>query len=347
MKNKNKKQEAPEGGLFFSKTYDFLERYLPLQVGRSRATVESYRDALSVFRRYVRDERGLGVRDMRFGDCTRDLVLSFLEHLRARGCAAGTCNQRLAAIRSYLWYAADRDVALQSVAISVSRIPRVKGPQRVKETLSEDALAAILSQPDPRGRNGVRDRAMLALFYDSMVRLSELLGLDVGDVYLDDEPRIFVTGKGNKERMVAITADAAAHLEVLIACKHGPDPDPSAPLFYTVHGGRKTRMSESNAQDIVKKHAAAARAECPGIPEHVHPHMFRRTRATDLLQQDVELELISSMMGHADINTTRTYAKPSLKKQRAEMEAANPPALGEVPVWVGNEDEMLRLCGLR
>ena len=75
--------------------------------------------------------------------------------------------------------------------------------------------------------------------------------------------------------------------------------------------------------------------------------MVRRTRATDLLRQDVELELISSIMGHADINTTRTYARPSLEKQRKDMEAANPPALGEVPVWVGNEDEMLRLSGLR
>lgn len=344
---KNKKQKAPEGSLFFSRTYDFLERYLPLQLGRSRDTVESYRDALSVFRRFVRDELGMGLRDMRFGDCTRDLVLSFLEHLRARGCAAGTCNQRLAAIRSYLWYAADYDVAVQSAAISVSRIPRVKGPQRVKETLSEDALAAILAQPDPRGRNGVRDRAILALLYDSMVRLSELVGLDVGDVCLDGEPRIFVMGKGSKERVVAITEDAAAHLRALIACKHGPDPDPGAPLFYTVHGGVKTRMSKSNAQGIVNKYAALARAECPDVPERVHPHMFRRTRATDLLQQDVELELISSIMGHADVNTTRTYAQPSLEKQREGMEAANPPALGEVPVWVGNEDEMLRLCGLR
>ena len=344
---KGKKQKVPESGLFFSKTYDFLERYLPLQLGRSRDTVESYRDALSVFRRFVRDERGMGLRDMRFGDCTRDLVLSFLEHLRARGCAAGTCNQRLAAIRSYLWYAADCDVAVQSVAISVSRIPSVKGAQRIKETLSEGALAAILAQPDPRGRNGVRDRAMLVLLYDSMIRLSELVGLDVGDACLDDEPRIFVTGKGNKERVVAITEDAAAHLKALIACKHGPDPDPCDPLFYTVHGGARTRMSKSNVQDIVKKYAARAREECPDVPERVHPHMFRRTRATDLLRQDVELELISSIMGHADINTTRTYARPSLEKQRKDMEAANPPALGEVPVWVGNEDEMLRLSGLR
>ena len=67
-------------------------RYLPLQVGRSPRTVESYRDALTVFRRYLRDERGLSVAGMEFGDCTRDLVLSFVEHLRAAGCSAGAAG---------------------------------------------------------------------------------------------------------------------------------------------------------------------------------------------------------------------------------------------------------------
>ncbi|MDO4539349.1 MAG: site-specific integrase, partial [Coriobacteriales bacterium] len=229
-----KRREAP---LFFSRTYDFLERYLPRQVGRSENTVESYRDALTVFRRFVRDERGLTVADMEFGDCTRDLVLTFLERLQERGCSAGTCNQRLATIKSYLWYAADRDVAIQSVALSVSRITPVRGPEQIKEKLSEAALAAILAQPDPSTRKGVRDRAMLVLLYDSGIRLSELLGLRVGDVRLGDDPRIYVTGKGDRERVVAITPATAAHLAAHLGCAHGPDPDPGDPLFYTRRDG--------------------------------------------------------------------------------------------------------------
>ena len=265
-------RDAP---LFFSRTYDFLERYLPRQVGRSPHTVESYRDALTVFRRFVRDERGLSVADMEFGDCTRDLVLSFVEHLRSQGCSAGTCNQRLAAIRSYLWFAADRDVAIQSVALSVSRIPPVKGPERIKEKLSEPALAAVLSQPDPSTRKGVRDRAMLVLLYDAGIRLSELLGLLVGDVRLGDDPRIYVTGKGSKERAVAITPATADHLSAHLCCMHGASPDPGDPLFFTMRGGCKCRMSASNVQRIVQECADKARQGCADVPAKVHPHMFR------------------------------------------------------------------------
>ena len=341
------RREGGDTRLFFSRTYDYLERYLVRQVGRSPHTVESYRDALTVFRRYVREERGLGVADMEFGDCTRDLILSFLEHLRAQGCSAGTCNQRLAAIRSYLWYAADRDVAIQSIALSVSRIPPVKGPERIKETLPEAALAAILTQPDPSTRKGVRDRAMLVLLYDSGIRLSELLGLDVGDVRLDDEPCIYVTGKGSKERAVAITPATASHLSAHIACMHGPTPDRSSPLFFTAHGGARHRMSPSNVQRIVQACADAARSACPEVPERVHPHMFRRTRATDLYQSGVALELVSRILGHSSMETTKVYARPSMEMMRSAMESAQPPDAGESPLWVGNEDEMARLCGLR
>ena len=342
-----KRDERKGGPLFFSRTYDFLERYMPLQVGRSRHTVESYRDALTVFRRFVRDEAGMSVADMAFGDCTRDLVLTFLEHLRSSGCSAGTCNQRLAAIKSYLWYAADVDVAVQSVAMSASRIPPVKGPERVKETLSEEALAAILAQPDPSKRKGVRDRAMLVLLYDSGIRLSELVGLDVGDVFLDGEPRIYVTGKGSKERVVAITRATAAHIAANLSCMHGCDPDPASPLFFTMRSGAMRRMSPSNVQRIVQACADGARNTCADVPEKVHPHMFRRSRATELYQGGVPLELVSRVLGHSSIETTKVYAKPSMEMMRQTMESAYPAALEEKPVWVGNEDEMARLCGLR
>ena len=284
---------------------------------------------------------------MTFGDCTRDLVLSFLEWMRDGGLSAGTCNNRLAALRSYLWYAAGDDVAIQSVALAVSRVPKVKGPQRVKEVLSEAALRAVLSAPDADSPKGVRDRAMLALLYDSAIRLSELVGLTVGDVRLDGEPSVFVTGKGRKERFVAITEPAAAQLRAHIARNHGDAPDSSEPLFYTVHQGKHCRMSDGNVQRIVQQYANKARESCPEVPEKVYPHMMRRTRATDLWEAGVEAELISNVLGHASVNTTMLYAKPSLEKMRAAMESGTSVPDAEEPAWVGSEDEMARLCGLR
>ena len=196
-------------GLFFSRTYDFLERYLPRQAGRSPETVRAYRDALTVFRRYARDVLGKGVGDLAFGDVDRDCVLGWLERMGEEGLSAATRNQRLAAIRSYLWYAADCDVAVTSVALSVSRIPPAKGPQRVKECLSEAALRAILAAPDASTRMGARDVALMSVLYDTGIRLSELTGLTVGDALVDHEqPHVFVTGKGDKERIAPIAGTA-------------------------------------------------------------------------------------------------------------------------------------------
>lgn len=335
-------------GLFFSRTYDFLERYLPRQAGRSPETVRAYRDALTVFRRYARDVLGKGVGDLAFGDVDRDCVLGWLERMGEEGLSAATRNQRLAAIRSYLWYAADCDVAVTSVALSVSRIPPAKGPQRVKECLSEAALRAILAAPDASTRMGARDVALMSVLYDTGIRLSELTGLTVGDALVDHEqPHIFVTGKGDKERPVGLSDPAVAQLRRHLAMSHSTPADKSDPLFYTKIKGGRRRMSSSNVERIVQKYADEARESCEEVPERVYPHMFRRTRATDLYQQGVELALVSRILGHASMETTKVYAKPSIEQMREAMGKVGRVDEPEEACWVGDEEMMARLCGLR
>lgn len=334
--------------LFFSRTYDFLEVYLPRQAGRSPDTVDCYRDGLTQFRRFARERLGKGVGELEFGDVGRDAALSFVEWMRGGGASAGTCNARLAALRSYLWYAADADVAVQSVALAVSRVPQAKGPSKVREALSPAALAAVLSAPDPSTLEGMRDRALLATLYDTGVRLSELVGLDVGDLVLSGpDPSALVTGKGNKQRAVALSDVTVGHLSQLVRVCHGDDPDPASPVFCVRRRGSWSRMSGGNVERIVRKHAAAAREACPEVPESVYPHMFRRTRGTDLYRAGVPIELVSALLGHASVDTTRVYAKASTEMLREAMGAAPSPAGPEEPLWVGDEEALARLCGLR
>lgn len=335
--------------LFFSRTYDWLESYLPRQAGRSDATVESYRDALTMFRRYVRDVLRRGIGEFSFGECDRDCVLGWVAHMRADGLAAGTCNQRVAAVKSYLNYAADADVALTSLALSVGRIPPVKGPQRIKENISETALRAILSAPNPGTKLGQRDLAMLCLLYDTGMRLSELTGLTVGNALVEHEsPHVYVVGKGDKERPIGLSDETVAQVRRHLSVSHGPDPVKSDYLFYAWHGGARNRMSASNVQRIVKKYADEARRTCPEVPDPCYPHMWRRTRATDLYQQGVELALVSRILGHASMETTKVYAKPSMEMMREAMNSAsNGIGNGEQASWEADEDLMARLCGLR
>lgn len=170
--------------LFFSKTLDFLEHYLPEQSLKSRNTIETYRDALTVFRRYVTDTMNLSLRTFGFEDCTHEFLLLYIEFLHKNGNSETTCNNRLAAIRAYLWYAADCDISLQSAALTASQVPFLKVPKLTREVIPDDVLKALLSAPSDT-KIGRRDKLILILLYDSAVRVSELLSMNVSSVNLE------------------------------------------------------------------------------------------------------------------------------------------------------------------
>ena len=334
--------------LFFSMTHEFLDIYMVKQLGRSPDTIESYRDALTLFRRYVLGELNISITKFTFAQCTRNLILGFLEYLEAHGNKPGTRNQRLAALKSYLWFAADKDVTLQSIALEVSRVPQCKNPATEKYMLSEDALNAIFSQPAGT-RMGLRDRTMMILLYDSAARLAEILNLEVNDICLNEKnPYIRIMGKGSKERVVATSAKTVKHVKQYLDVYRLKDNPDTNLLFYTIIKGRSGKMSEGNVERFIQQYADKARESCPDIPLRVYPHMLRRTRATNLYQNGVELALISRILGHAFLDTTRVYAKPSLAMMGKAMDSFGAPQTrDEKPLWIGSEEEMAKLCGLR
>ena len=334
--------------LFFSMTYEFLEIYMVKQVGRSLDTIKSYRDALSIFRRYILNELNISIAKFRFAECTRSCIFGFLGYLEARGNKPGTRNQRLAAIKSYLWFAADKDVTLQSIALEVSRIPQCKNPQTDKYVLSEIALNTIFNQP-ANTRMGLRDRTIMILLYDSAIRLAEMLNIRINDICLSEtNPYVRIMGKGSKERVVAINTKTAKHIKQYLDVYRLRDNPDSNLLFYTIIKSKAGKMSEGNVERFIQQYADKARETCPDIPQRVYPHMFRRTRATNLYQNGVELSLVSRILGHAFLKTTQRYAKPSLTMMRKAMDAVQVHQMAdEKPLWVGSEEEMAKLCGLR
>ena len=128
--------------------------------------------------------------------------------------------------------------------------------------------------------------------------------------------------------------------------KSHPENDPDQPLIYTEIKGCKGRMSVGNVERIIKKYVEELRPTHPDLPKTVYPHMFRRTRSTNLYQDGVELELISRILGHSSTETTRIYAVPSMEMMRKAMESGTL-AVNEEQQWPDNDDEIARLCGLR
>ncbi len=334
--------------LFFSMTYEFLEIYMRVQLERSPATIKSYRDALTVFRHYLRDQQNIFLGSFEFIQCTRELVLDFMEYLATAGNKPGTRNQRLAALKSYLWFAADKDISLQSIALSIGRVKACRNPKKEKPILNEDALRLLFDAPG-NTKMGIRDRAIMILLYDSAARIDEILSLKKNDIRLDSEaPFIHVVGKGQKERVIALTERSCCHLQQYLSVYHPKNGPNTELLFYTIIKGNIAKMSTANVERFLKKYAQQVRDVYPNIPDCVHPHMFRRTRATGLYRDGVDLAIVSRFLGHAQLETTRIYATPSVEMMRKAIESIQADSTSERPIWSADADEiMAKLCGLR
>lgn len=333
--------------LFFSKTNDFLNLYLPNQAVRSINTIFTYQDGLTVFRRYVTETKKISIRKFKFSDCIHDFLLDYMAFLKSTGFAESTCNNRLASIRAYLWYVADGDVSMQSIALGAAKIPFLREPKKIKEIINEDDFAALLSSPANNTRLGVRDQALMILLYDSAIRVNELLELKINSLNFEASiPYIRVRGKGDKERIVSINDKTVAHLKKYLRLFHEKN-ELEQPLFYTVIKGILAPMSTGNVERVINKYAEQIRVEHPTMPKKVYPHMFRRTRATNLYQNGVELELVSRILGHASTETTRIYATPSIEMMKKAMGASTNSIPEEQPLWLDDEEELARFCGLR
>jgi len=341
-----------DGSLFFSMTRDYLEKYLPQDYG-SEKTLKSYKDGLTVFRKYIFYEKKLSLKKFRFDDCTFEFVLDYRNWLHeSQHRSPSTVNHRLAVIRSYLGYAAARNISLQQIHLSIDEVPFLKVPKQIRPIIEEkDALVALLDAP-PNTRIGVRDTMILSLLFDTAIRADEMLHLDLRDINLKSEvPFVFIHGKGNRERAVPITAGTIRLVEAYVMEYHSKRKDYDHPFVYTVIHGRTHRMSERNLERIVKKYADIARNASPELPDSIYPHLLRRTRATGMYRDGVDIELIASTLGHASIQTTKDhYAYPSLEQKREALEKGHVGTLSvpdEEQGWPDDEDEFAKLCGLR
>ena len=337
--------------LFFSMTWDYLRVFLPVQHRDSPRTAKSYEDGLTVFRRYVTDVCDIPMEQFRFEDLTYGFLLDYRIYLVKKGYKANTVNHRLAVITAYMKYVATKKTALYQIYINISEVPYVAVPSRIREIIEDkETIKDLLSSPGPSAK-GIRDQIILVLLYDTAIRADELLGLDFSDVNISaDEPFIRVRGKGDKERIVALSEKVIPLLEQYISLFHKDQRKCFTPFIYTVIKGKTERMSERNLERIVKKYADIIRKEHPDLPERVYPHMLRRSRASGWYRDGIPIETIAVILGHSDAKTTRkSYASPSVEMLRKQMEAgidAEPDILGEKTLWKDDE-ELARLCGIR
>ena len=212
----------------------FFHEWLAEQRSCSRHTVLSYRDTWRLYLRFVAGRRRRSVSSLTLAELTADEVLAFLKHVESeRRTSIGTRNCRLAAIRSFYRFVADREPLAAMQCAAVLRIPIKKGPRTEPEYLDSEEVAAILRQPDRSTPEGQRDHALLGFLYNTGARIQEALSLCPSNIRLTAPAQVKLYGKGRKERICPLWPETAALLAALL--KRQPRPDPE-PLFVNRYG---------------------------------------------------------------------------------------------------------------
>ncbi len=297
----------------------FLDSYLPNQLMRSKQTVIAYVDALSLFRKFAQEMESLGIEELRFSHIDIDFLLDFrLWLIDVRNVKPQTANQRMSLVLGYLRYCSREDVSFASTYLRLTTIPPLRCDKPNVEPLSEKAISLLLSQP-PQTKKGLRDRTFMVLLYEMAARVSELVNLKMSNLMIEgSSPYIQLLGKGNKRRNIPITGKTLEHLKRYIEIYHSERTEVEY-VFYTIIKGLAGPLSLDCVDAFLKKYAILAHAVDTDVPERIHSHQLRKSKATHLSDSGISLPVISRFLGHADISTTMVYVKPDQSKIRAAL----------------------------
>jgi site-specific recombinase XerD len=286
---------------------EFLE-YLEIEQNRSQKTIANYDHYLNRLIDYAGD--------IQVSDITPELVRKWRLWLNRLGTNTSdelqksTQNYHLIALRSFLKYCAKRDIP----ALTADKIELARTKRKQVTFLSEEELDRLFGQPDTATEAGLRDRAIMELLYSSGLRVSELVGLNKDHINLK-RLEFMVRGKGQKDRPIFISPEAAAWVERYLEVRA----DTSPALFVRLGGhkqadtsGNFLRLTTRSVQRMIARYALLA-----GITKSVSPHTLRHSFATDLLMNGADLRSVQAMLGHSNIATTQIYTHvtdPHLKK---------------------------------
>ncbi|MCM2358088.1 MAG: tyrosine recombinase XerC [Geobacteraceae bacterium] len=287
---------------------DAFSRYLAIERNVSPHTLDSYASDLGQFLEFVRRERGAGAGAAEVDHLLirRWLALLHKDHKKS------SIGRKLAAVRAFFKYLMREGMVAKNPAELVATPKKEK---RLPFHLNIDEVTALVEAPGDRDLLPLRDRAILETLYSCGIRVSELTGLDVGGLDLE-EGLARVLGKGGKERLVPIGSYARRAIAAYLAARNHPGHD--APFLVNARGGRLTSRSVAR---IVDKYIVKL-----ATIKKISPHTLRHTFATHLLEGGADLRAIQELLGHASLSTTQKYTHVSIDRLMEVYDKAHPKA---------------------
>lgn len=287
-----------------------FEDYLRVERGASPRTIEAYRRDIRRYLTHLARSDTQRVTEVAPAD-----VMGFLQRRADTGAAAATLNRTLAAVRHFHRFCVREGLAVQNPAALVD------GPARglaLPKALSEDEVGKIIEAASGTSPREQRDRAMLELLYGAGLRVSELVGLDIDDVDLD-ERTIRCVGKGDKERVVPVGAPAVDAVRQYLWGGRREFLSPARPTHALFVGPGGRRLSRQSAWRCVKRYASRVDPN-----KRVFPHALRHSYATHLVARGADVRVVQEALGHARLSTTQVYTLVTREKLKDVYEAAHP-----------------------
>jgi integrase/recombinase XerD len=296
-----------------------IEEFLSWMVaekGRSANTIAAYRRDLAAYSEWL-EAHGATVLDV-----THQQLVDFVGTRRASGAATSSIARQLAAVRMLHRYLSIEGERRDDPA---AELEGVRVPSGIPKPLTEAQVTSLIDSvlvTEPIHR---RDLALIELLYATGARISEAVGLSIGEIDMDAR-LVRLYGKGAKERIVPFGSTAAAALDdwfspsgrAMVVPAQWRSRDDAEAVFLNTRGGRLTRQA---AWQVIKKYGTRA-----GIGDELSPHVLRHSCATHLLDHGADLRVVQEMLGHASISTTQIYTKVSQERLWDVYRSAHPRA---------------------
>lgn len=267
--------------------------YLKLERNLSEQSVSSYSSDINKFLTYIEEQNVTDLNSVK-----TKLITEYFEVMRDLGISSSSTSRYLSAVKGFFKYLSSQEyIEKDPVEILSTRITERKLPS----VLSFLEIEKLLQSPNVKEKLGLRDKAMLELFYSSGLRVTELINLKISDLYFSDGV-IRVLGKGSKQRLIPIGSSAVKWIREYMKTLRPLLEKKMKSENIIFLNNRGTKLSRMGVWKIVDKYVKAAKIE-----KEFHPHTFRHSFATHLLEGGADLRAVQEMLGHADISTTQIY----------------------------------------
>lgn len=313
---------------------NYFLSYLITQRGYGDNTLASYRDTFKLLFIFF-ESNGKKLSKLKLKDINQTCVLQFLDWTETeRHNAISTRNLRLAVLKSFFGYVLSISPEFSGQCTDTINIPAKRVEKQPPLYLTESETKLLLNAPDRNSKEGIRHMAILALLYDSACRVQELIDLNVADVTTGRCCKVFVKGKGSKYREIPIFGETGKILESYI---NAYCLKPNDALFTNRSGRRLTRAGVSY---IMKKYKKILQEQyAKSFDVNLSPHLMRHSKATHLVNENINIYNVRDFLGHASVITTQVYLTSNPEVTRKAIEKASSKTVSESNDYYSSQEK--------